>query len=196
MANVYEAVITYQGADQLWSNVLHFSVAETGAFRPDEYADAMLTSFEGDIYPPLLDCLSTTVHIASAMAKRVTGGGSVAVTHTYALADFPGTRAGEIGNSSENIVVEFPVLLNAKNVSGKMFISGILDSDIENNEFADTIKTRANAVGTTLLSTFTMASGHGDYHYVVYNRATGFFASPTWRRLSPVVGSQRRRLRP
>lgn len=196
MASVYSAVITWEGAGQLFANVLHFFLSESGGLRPDQYADLLITGIENDTIPVWLDIMSTTVNLTSIKAQKVSGDGGPAVTRTYGPTDFEGTRAGEIGNTSENVCLEFPVLLNAKNVTGKIFCSGILDADIVDNVIADTAKTRVEALGTSLLASRTLSGGAGDYHYVIWNRANALFASPTFRRLSPVVGSQRRRLRP
>jgi hypothetical protein len=195
MADVYRDVLTWTGGGQLFANVLHFSLTESGGARPDQYAAALIDSFESVILPVWLDVVSTTVEVVSQKCQKVTGGGGPSVTKLYGPGDAAGTRAGSIGQTSENIVIEFPVLLNAKNVTGKVFVSGILDADIVDNAFGSTVKTAAEALGTSLLGTYTFAGALGDFHFVIFNRATGFFASPTFRQIGLVVGSQRRRLR-
>jgi len=196
MANVYQDVLTWQGGNQLFSNVLHFHLEESGAARPDQYATELIDNIEINLLPVWQDVISTTVHLMSQKCQRITGTGGPNVTKLYAPGDFPGLRAGEIGNTSENVVLEFPVFLNGKNVTGKIFISGILDEDVIDNEIDSTVKTAANALGTTLLASYTMGSGYGNQRYVIYNRETQAFAVPDFREIGLYVGSQRRRLRP
>lgn len=196
MAAIYKAVLTWTGGGQLFANVLHLNIGDVGAHRPDQYNDKIIDSFSTNYLPPWLDCVSETVEVSSLMVQKITGAGGFATTKTFASEEAQGTRVGSIGQTSENVCLEFPVHLNDKNVNGKVFVSGILDSDIVDNEIVDTAKTRVLALGTTLLGTYNLDDDYGTMQYVIYNRATGFFATPTFRRLSPFVGSQRRRLRP
>jgi len=196
MSAIYQDVITWEGGSQLFSNVMHFNLEESGGARPDQYATELMNNIEANLLPVWIDALSEGVHLMSQKAQRITGTGGPTVTRLYEPSDWVGTRTGEMGNSSENIVLEFPVHLNSKNVTGKVFVSGILDDDILNNVIDSSAKTLVMALGTTLLSPYTMGSGYGNQQYVIYNKANGFFATPTFAQTGLYVGSQRRRLRP
>lgn len=196
MAEVWQTVTTWEGGGQLWQNVLFFRLEETGDLTVKEYGENLINGLISDIYPPWLDCVSTTVNISSTKVQRITGEGGPSMTKVWAPTDQPGTRAGSIGNTSENVCLEFPVHLNDKNVTGKVFISGILDDDVIDNVISDDVKTRVDALGTTLVQEYSLPSGGGHYQYVIFNRPTGFFKAPEFGQISGVVGSQRRRLRP
>jgi len=194
MSAIYKYVITWTGGAQLFQNVLHFNLEEDGGARPDEYAAALIAAAEGSFIAAWVDCLSTTVEAKSAMSQRITGDGGPSVTKLYSVGEAAGTRDGSIGNTSENVCLEFPVHLNSKNVTGKIFVSGILDDDIVDNNFDSDVITRVEALGTSLLGSISLGGALGPATYVIYNRATGFFATPTFRQIGKRIGSQRRRL--
>jgi hypothetical protein len=94
------------------------------------------------------------------------------------------------------VVVEFPVHLNSKNVTGKIFVSGIIDGDVVDNVINSTLVDFCQALGDSMLVPITLDGGMGNGTYVIYNRQNGFFATPTFAQIGTTVGSQRRRLRP
>lgn len=196
MGAIYQNILTWEAGGQLFSNVLHYNLEETGSFRPDEYAVKQMDMQELNVIPVWLDVLSTTVTLMSQKCQKIQGTGGPMATRLYGPTDWQGTRSGSIGNTSENVVLEFPVHLNSKNVTGKVFVSGILDADIVDNVITDTVKGLVNALGTSLLGEYSLDSGAGHSQYVIYNRENGFFATPLFRQIGFYVGSQRRRLRP
>jgi hypothetical protein len=196
MSEIFSLVATWEGGGQLFQNVLHYNLEETGTFRPDQYAKRLIDAFIAGHLGPWLDCLSTTVNLASLKSQKISGTGGPTVTMAQDPTDYVGTRDGSIGNTSENVVVEFPVHLNSKNVTGKIFISGIIDDDIVDNVINSTLVDFAQAVGDSMLVPIDLLAGAGNATYVIFNRENGFFATPTFAQIGTVIGSQRRRLRP
>jgi len=196
MAAVYSLVPTWTAIGQVMQNVLHFQLDESGTGTASQRATALITAFESGPLPAWLDCLSTEVALRSIRCKRVTGGGGPTQIKLYAPEDFPGARAGVIGTTMECPLLEFPVLLHSKNVTGKIFIGGVPDDGIEENGLSTLINTAVNALGASMVAPLTLAGSLGVATFTIYNREFHVDTIPTSHTVSVFIGNQRRRIRP
>jgi len=196
MPNVYSLVPTWVGVGQVWQNVLHFQLDESGTGTPAARAAALSFQFLSSQALVWADCLSQTVELRSLRAKRVTGGGGPTTIQLLAAGDLPGTRADNVGTTMEAGLLEFPVLLAGKNVTGKIFIGGLPDDGIEENSLSSVLTAAVDALGDSMLVPLTLAGGLGTAHYTIFNRATGADTIPASHFTSVYIGNQRRRITP
>jgi hypothetical protein len=196
MANVYQSVLTWIGGDQLFQNVLHFHLTESGTASPQDYAADLNQAIEDNIIPVWIVCIADTVELRSIKSKRVSGTGGFNVIKLYAPGDVAGSGGSPMGNTCECAVLEFPVILSGKNVTGKIFMSGLPDSAVIANGFSSAFLTLAAAFMTNLFDTMTLAGGHGDADFTIYNRVTKADTQPDRGNVGMTVGTQHRRLRP
>ena len=195
MPNVYQLTITGSSFLQFCQNIMHFELSEGGSGGPYDYAKALLDSWHSSLVTDWLACLPSDYTLSSARAKRVTGtGGPVAID--LQDAGMNGSRAGTLGMSSNAPLVEFPVLLNGKNVTGKIFFPGANQDDIVENRLLAALETVVDSFGATLLNPLTLSGGLGTAKFCIFNRATKTDTIATISRIPTLVGTQRRRLHP
>lgn len=196
MAGTYQLVLAFQGGGQIWQNVMHFELSEAGSGTPQSYAQALGDSFESDILPDMLNCLSGATSLRSMKTKKISGLGGPTSIRLYAAGAQVGARGTPIGNTSECMVLTFSAFLHLKNVTGKIFLAGLADGDITENSFATALIGAAQAFQITLTTTLTLAGALGDANYTIYNAETGTNAIPTGSSISTRIGTQKRRLLP
>jgi hypothetical protein len=196
MAGTYQLVITASAAGEFMQNVLHFKLDESGAGTPFDYALALCNQFVTDILTPWEAMQSDQVIEQSIKAKKISGTGGATAIVTFASGDQIGANAGPIGDAGQAILLNFPVVLNSKNVTGKIFLAGIRAEDIQNNRPSSLMETNAGTLGTALLGTLALAGGLGNANFTIFNKATGLDTEPPGMYVSPLIGTQRRRLHP
>jgi len=196
MAGVYQLVPTFSGAGQIWQNVMHFKLSEAGSGTTLAYSQALGDSFESDILPDMLNCLSGEATLKSLKVKKISGLGGPTSIRLYAAGAQVGARGTPIGNTAECIVATFSAYLNLKNVTGKIYLAGLADGDIIDNSFATDLLGAVQAFQITLTNTLTLAGALGSADFTIYNAATGTDAIPSGSSIAPRIGTQKRRLLP
>lgn len=196
MANTYQFTVTSVCAGQFFQNVMHYKLSESGASNPAAWAAALITAWETSVRAKWLDCQTSTAEMRSLKAKRVTGGGGPTAITLYGAAVHNGTRGTTCSTTAEAAIMEFPVNLNGKNVTGKIFLAGIDDADILNNTFDAPFLTPFNALKTQILTALTLAGGLGTATFTIFNKATQTDTIPTFGAIGLTVGTQKRRLHP
>jgi len=196
MPSVYQLVTTFAGAGQIWQNVMHFRLSEAGSGTTLAYSQALGDSFESDILPDFLTCLSGETTLRSLKVKKISGLGGPTSIRLYAAGAQVGARGTPIGNTSECLVATFSAYLNLKNVTGKLFMAGLADGDIVDNSFATALLGAVQAFQITLTNSLTLAGALGTAQFTIYNQATGTDAIPSGSSIAPRIGTQKRRLLP
>lgn len=195
MSGTYQLVASGSGAGEFVQNVLHFHLNESGAGTAFEYARELGTAF----LPTLdawRDCISALFEFSSIRMKKVSGAGGPTSIITFAPGDKIGTIGDPIYETGMAALLEFPVALNGKNVTGKMFMSGIASTSVENNRPTTALETLLGTFLTALLGTLTLSGALGTAQFCIYNRATQVDQIVTASYVSPLIGTQRRRLHP
>lgn len=193
---IWNVVATWFAADQFFQNVLHYRVSEAGGFSDNQIATDILDSFEGVQVPAFLDCLSSSTSLRSLRTRRVSAPGSPTRIRLYGPTDAPGTRSAHVNDTSIGVCLEWPVFLHGKNVTGKIFLSGIADADIQDNLPAPALITAIDTLANQLILPLTMTVTSYTAKYTIYNRANQVDTIPTGHSDGTHLSSQRRRLVP
>jgi hypothetical protein len=135
-------------------------------------------------------------YLTSTKSKRITGGGGPTATKVFAPGSEAGTNAGQCDNTAQCALLNYPVVLNGKNVTGKTFMPASPSAAFDSNNVTPTFLALMAAYGNALLTTFTLAGGLGTAKFCVYNRATRTHVFPIVAADSVIIGNQQRRLRP
>lgn len=195
MAAVYQLIVSGHGGGEFVQNVLHFRLSEGGSGSHFEYARELCAAF-APVLTAWEACIAATFEFTSLRAKRITGSGGPTAVVTFAAGAQTGSVGSTIGDTAQCLVFEFPVALNGKNVTGKLFMSGITKEDIEENRPSSSVEASAATFLTTLISGLTLSGALGTADFTIYNRANTLDALATVGYVSPVIGTQRRRLHP
>lgn len=193
---IWQVVLTWKSVDQYFQNVLHYRVTEGGSFTDIQYANDIADAFEAGPLSAFLDCLSSTTELRSARIKRVSTPGSPTRIRVYAAGTNPGTRSAHINDTSIGVVLEFPVNLHAKNVTGKVFLGGIADADIVDNAPVGALVTVIDTLATQLLAPMALTVTGTTAKYTIYNRTFQVDTIPASHSIGTHLSSQRRRLVP
>jgi hypothetical protein len=193
---VYSLVITAAVNNQYVVNVNYFRVDETGGFTPIQFARDVISFWESLIKTKWLECAGPEYFLTSLKAKRVTGGGGPSAVKVYGPAVEVGTASTSVDDNGAAALMEFPVVLNGKNVYGKVFLAGTPSGFLTTNGYSATAFTKITALGDAM---FTGGSGGvtgAVIKYVVYNRVLHINAVPDHTALGQVVGVQKARRYP
>lgn len=195
MAHVYQLVVSGDAAGQLIQSVLHYSLSEIGSFTAFGYAQELLVAWETSVKTPWLAGLSAEYNMKSCRAKKINGGGGPTVIHTYAAASSPGAIAQSVGSTQVASMLEFPAVVNGKNVTGKIFHAPLGQDDVLDNSISGATLTAENALVTVILTQLNLSTA-GTADYVVYNRTADLSNIPLGGHIGSFLGTQRRRLHP
>jgi len=196
MAGTYQLTITGSCAGEFMQNILHFHLNEAGAGTLFEYAEALINAFNTSNLNDFLGMLSPDYSCLSLRAKKVSGSGGPTAILGFAAGSQIGGGGTSAGSTQVALLLNFPVALNGKNVTGKMFISGIPAAEVVDNTMSNTLQTAAGTWMTTLFTNLTLTGALGTATFCIYNRATQTDQVVSAGYVSPLVGTQRRRLHP
>jgi hypothetical protein len=176
-------------------NTLHVDVAESGSHTPYEYATDIINLWVVSYKTHWLACCTNGYYITSVTSRKVqTPGGPLAVI-LYA----PGAQGGARGNAAASglcPVMLFPVLLHGKNVTGRIFLPGVAQTDIQDNVLSASLLTAMSTMSTDLLATWALSVTGVNANVCIYNRANQVNTHVTIYRPSTKPGTQRRRYVP
>jgi len=203
MSQVFSLIQTWKGSGQLWENVMHYQMEETGLHSPEEYAAALIIGWRTNVLGSWLDCLSEDVQLVSSRSKRVSGAGSTTVIATYADGVWPGTISGHIDNSAVAAILEFAYFAppseafpDGRTNIGKIFLAGMPDAATAENALQAAELTALTTLINVIVVPFTTAVPAVTATYVVWDRKNKVPHIPVGRAISPKIGIQKRRLLP
>lgn len=193
---VWQVVATWLSAGQYFQNVMHYRIGESGTHSDLEYAKDLRDGWSAGTLSAFLDCLSSSTDLRSVRVKRVSPPGSPTSITLIGAGTASGTRGANINDTSIGACLEWPVNLHGKNVTGKVFISGVADADIVNNEIAVGLGTAIDTLAGVMITPISLTVTGATARYTIYNRAHQLDTEPTDHSIGVHLSSQRRRLTP
>jgi len=195
--------ITWSGilGGQFVQTVQHVGADEAGTENAFATAQNIInpTNFNG-VNTDFMNILPSDYALSSVRCRRVLGGlGPTAVFLAGDYNDNVGARSGQISSAQVNPVILW-IPLDEPTHLGKLFIPGVSESDIDAMAIAAGLIAVIGNFTTTWIGGITV--GAETYVGVVARRAT---TSPfavvdasqiLFGQISPLIGTQRRRLRP
>jgi len=194
----YEVVISGTLAGQFVQTVLHANVDNTSLVPPFSMADDLLQTFQGGAALTGLfqDCCPSDYTATSIRCRRVLAtGGPSAIVLAGVWGGGTGGRAGTISSAQVNpVIVWIPLTNPAK--TGRTFIPGVSEDDIDEMVYDPTLIAALDDFGQYWETGGTTTVFSMDWTGAILRRATNNSHGISNHRISPVVGTQRRRLRP
>jgi len=195
--------ITWSGtlAGQFVQTVQHVGADEAGTEPAFATALSIINPTNFDpINDEFLACLPSDYVLTSVRARRVLGGlGPTAVFLATAYNSQDGNRSGQISAAQVNPVILW-IPLDTPTHLGKLFLPGVSEADIDAMALVSTLLTAIQTFIDSWIAGWTV--GAELYKGVVARRAAVspfavIDADPIeYGQVSPLIGTQRRRLRP
>jgi len=195
----YEVVISGTLAGQFVQTVLHVNLDNTADEPPFDVADTIVQDF-GVTVGTMIDawnaCLPADYSTSSMRARRIlpTGGPS-AIALGSLFSTNVGQRTGNVSSAQVNpVIIWITTTLPAK--TGRTFLPGVSEADIDEMVYTAPLIAAIDAFGAYWETGGTLTLGSIAWTGAIYRRALSASHGITNHRISPVVGTQRRRLRP
>lgn len=197
-AESYELVISGTLAGQFVQTVQHVNVNNVGAENPYVKALELLNTLNTTVsyFTQWCDVLPTSYTITSVRCRRIlSAGGPTAILLGSSLGDSTGDRTGNISATQLNPVIVWITDPRAPK-PGKTFLPGISETDIDAMVYTSGWITAVNTWIDTVTTDFVLDDSSDPASFSIYRRALAAADSIEHGRISPVVGTQRRRLHP
>lgn len=194
-AKTYQVVIAGTLAKQSVANVLNFEL-EQGDNDPVQMATALGTALQVAFLDAYVACLPVSYVMTSLKLKRVSLPGGPTVVVIFGPTDFNGQRTGKVSTTSAGPVILAQGVRTTKFLTGKIFLPGVSETDIDENVFTGALLTVLNAFIDVLKVPITLAGGLGEAEYTLYDRKLKVNYAATNYKVSLKPGTQRRRLVP
>lgn len=194
----YELVVSGTLAGQFVQTIWHVNVNNTGSTHPYTMAEDILATLDATVsfFDKWCDLLPTSYLITSARCRRIlSGGGPTAILLGSALSDSSGNRTGNISSAQVNPVLVW-ITDPRPDRTGRTFVPGISETDIDAMVYTSPWIAVAQLFITALTGGFTTDTSGDSANFGVYRRILNVSDSIDFGRISPVVGTQRRRLHP
>lgn len=193
----YEVIASGIAGGQFVQNVFHVNVTVSGSPDPFTTADAICAKFcaSGEFVEKFTDALASDYGCTSLRARRVLpSGGPTQIYLGASMSQTEGQRSGGIGASQ---VAPLIIWITATNPSktGRTFIPALSETDIDENHLTSGVLTALGAFGTYFAAGGTLA-GAIPWDAAILRRVGGTADGIANFRVSPVIGTQRRRLHP
>lgn len=193
---VYEVVISGTLAGQFVQNVIHVATDDGNYGNPFEGAIEVangLNAVSGFVYE-WCNALPVQYSITSLRVRRVLPtGGPTYIVLANSLLEKDGQRSGNISSAQVNPVLVW-ITTPRPNRPGRTFLPGVSETDIDAMTYTSGLIGAFNALIGVMTSSITVGTGTGDF--VIYRRNLNTADDITYGRISPLVGTQRRRLKP
>ena len=192
----YESVITGYLANEFVQTVLHFTgpntVGQPAYFRAKDLNDALVDAL-GPVMT-FLDCLPEDYKASSIRSRRVSaGGGPTAVRLASTWDNSTGSRTGHISSSQANpLVIWIPTV--TPNKVGKTFLPGVSEDDIDEMQLSSVLITAIESFIAAM--TTPQALSADSMQGSILRKTTHVGDIIDAGRISPLIGTQRRRLHP
>lgn len=197
-AETYELVISGTLAGQFVQTIFHVTTDDGMASGPFLIAKAILAAVGDDdgLIEAWCDCLPVSYSVTSARCRRILPtGGPTDILLSDLMTVATGQRSGNISSAQVNPVVIW-ITTPRPNKPGRTFLPGVSETDIDAMVYASGL---INAIGDLIsfvTTGFTAGSSPTQVDFVIFRRSIPNADDITAGRLSPVVGTQRRRLHP
>lgn len=195
---VYECVLSGVCAGQFVQTVQHMAVDDPmGAASP--FTKARNLGQELDVQGMIdkfVDCLPGAYQLTSLRTRRVsTGGGPTAIRLAGDMtASTNGQRGPEISSLQANPLTIW-IGETDPSKTGRLFWPGVAEDDIADMVLVGALITLYEVFNQAWIDGITL-SGVGDFYGCILRRASHTGDKITDHYVSPLIGTQRRRLRP
>jgi len=198
-ASGYQVIASGTLAGQFVQNVFHFKGEEVSATEPYNNARAILEELNTpDMWvAKWVGCLPEDYKMSSLKCRRsFPTGGPTAILLAGALFATTGARTGQIQAAQVNpLVIWIPETSPAK--TGRTFLPGISEDDLDAMVYDVGLITAVDDFIGQHLAPLTVSSFTGSVYAALQRRSpTASVDRVENGRLSPLIGTQRRRLRP
>lgn len=194
----YELVISGVLAGQFVQNVLHINVGNTGADPPYAIATDILDTLNStvDFWQLWCNALPGDYRVTSARCRRVlVTGGPTAVMLGANMGASTGQRAGSIQAAQVNPVLVFVTTIRP-NRPGRCFLPGLSETDCDDMTYTAGIIGVYELLIEAIVTAFSLDGATYTANFAILRRALDAGDDITAGRISPLIGTQRRRLRP
>jgi len=193
----YEFIVSGTLGGQFVQNVFHLNVNLAGSPDPFVTADEICALFatSGEFCSEYVGCLPAGYEMSSMRARRIlSAGGPTQIYLAGNIADTGGQRTGQVSATQVSPVVIWIAGVNPAK-TGRTFLPGVSESDIDNNVYTGALLTAMDSFGDYWKAGGTLGGG-STWAGAIYRRASASANDIANFRVSPVVGTQRRRLHP
>lgn len=199
MANeTYEFILSGTLAGQFVQSVLHANVANTTDQNPFAMANELLLTFNaaGDGIELWCNMLPSDYQLTSARCRRIlSAGGPTQIFLPATLHETIGQRAGLVSTAAANpLFIWLTTVRPAK--TGRTFVPGVSETDIAEMVLASGLLTAMAAFGDYWRDGGTTITNAFNWTGAILRRELNGSDDITNYRVSPIIGQQRRRLRP
>lgn len=184
---------------QFVQNVLHFKYDPPGTETDFESAlnvGQHIVTYLADVWFGCLpvDYIGSSIRAQVFPTATIPGSGPAATVQT-GFNGMPGGRTGSIAVTSIGPIVVMPFEVAGKPRSGKIFLPGVTENDVNNNRLSDELLSAINDL-TTILNADIAVGGSGTLRLNVYSFLEDNLFQPEGMYVSTQVGSIRKRQRP
>lgn len=193
---VYEWVLTGYLANEFVQTVQHVKLDVVGTPNPYLTAQQVATGLIAGAGPidALLECLPEDYTASSLRVARVSaGGGPTAIKLATEFGSSVGGRSGHISSAQANPLIIWIPATGANNV-GKLFLPGVSEDDIQEMVLEVGLTSAMENFIGIMSGTITMGPEEGTG--CIFHRATKTGTEFLTGYVSPLIGTQRRRLHP
>jgi len=192
----YECTLSGTLAGQFVQTVFHVNYnngsSQPPFFAAKDIAEQLVAA--GEFVVKFTDALTSTYDATSLRVRRVgPTGGPTAIVLAGGMSQSQGQRDAGISSAQVNpLVILIPSVAPAK--TGRIFIPGVAESDIDNMFIVSGLITALTDLIAYMVAGTTIAGG--GITFAVLRRATKVGDPIDAGYVSPLIGTQRRRLRP
>jgi hypothetical protein len=192
----YECTVSGVLAGQFVQNIVHTAIDNTFNIPSFQVASEIAAQLAaaGEFVEKFTDCLPTDYIATSVRVRRVSaGGGPTAIVLQATMSQAAGQRTGQISSAQVSPLVILIPTVN-QNRTGRIFLPGVSEDDIDQMVLVGALVTAMQALVTYMLAGTSIPTG--TVVYGVFRRALLLTDPLAAGYVSPLIGTQRRRLRP
>lgn len=194
----YELVVSGVLAGQFVQNVMHVNVDNSGSTAPYAVSQDILGSLVSvvDFWTLWCNALPADYRITSVRCKRVLAtGGPTAIMLAADLGSSIGARTGSIQTAQVNPLLIFITTIRP-NRPGRVFLPGLSETDCDDMVYTSGLLSAFAALIAGFVNVFVLDTLTYNASFGIYRRAQSASDDITAGRVSPLIGTQRRRLKP
>jgi len=194
----YQAVVTGNSAGQFVQTVWHFLLDNTSSLDPFSAAADLSEALDStaSVLGKMVSALPEDYHLLSLRIKRVsTPGGPTNIRLVFNNCPTDGERSGEQQSTQVNPCVIW-IPQDDPDKLGRTFLPGASEDDIDQMQFSPALVTAIDEMITAFKTPADTPNASMNYQGVIWRKESSTRDIITNGYLSPLIGTQRRRLRP
>lgn len=191
--DVYMIVVAGNLCGQPVENVLHYRSTGTAVPNPQVIAADVASAWDATVQPNFVACLPDNYTLVGWKCKRINNGGGPTVVR-FPAGPVVGTRPSSANDSAVGPLIVISYSNGVRFFAGRIFLPGIGDADIDNNQMVAALLTALDTLNATLTANLVGASDN--YDFVVWSPTHANSFDILALTPSTKIGVQRRRLVP